>query len=268
MLVQANDFYGAWSQLLRLVMEKGHECQPRGLKIKELLHTQLVVNDLRRNVLVHPVRDLNYRFMVAEWQWVFHGSDDLAFLTRYNKEMAKFSDDGETLHGAYGKRLMPQWDQLLGLLRRDPDTRQAIATIFDYKDLRPIGFDIDGKLRYTKDCPCTLTLQLLLRAGRLHGVVTMRSNDLWLGLPYDFFTFSQLVNGLAGQLGVETGSLTLQAGSSHVYEPHFKLTLDVLSQPHLGRTVRSPALPSPEYQRVLDCLGKNEALKLLEELSR
>lgn len=218
--------------LLSAVVECGKECAPRGLKIKELLATQLIVRDLRRNVLVHPDRDLNYRFMVAEWLWIRDGREDVAWIERYNKQIARFSDDGVIFNGAYGPRLARQWDYLLETLRRDPDSRQAVATIWTPSP---------GK---SKDVPCTMALQLFLRDGQLHGIVTMRSNDLWLGTPYDFFNFSQVVNGLAGDLGVEPGSFTLQAGSSHVYESNFEAAEKVLSNHSQGWTLSSPRLPS------------------------
>jgi thymidylate synthase len=51
----------------------------------------------------------------------------------------------------------------------------------------------------------------------------MRSSDIWLGWPYDVFTFSMVGAAVAIALrkagcAVELGDLVLNAGSSHVYE--------------------------------------------------
>lgn len=231
MRVRSGTFYGAWQKLLEGVMTNGVECAPRGMKIKEVLGTQLVVEDLRANIIVDPNRDLNYRFMVAEWLWIRDGRNDVRWIEKYNSQITRFSDDGVTFRGAYGPKLRKQWRYLLDSVLNDPDTRQAVATIWEP------GFE-----QPTKDVPCTCMLQVLLRGGKLHGIVTMRSNDLWLGLPYDFFNFSQIVNGLAGDLNVAPGSMTLQAGSSHLYEPNWSAADNVLNA-NAGMTQWSPILP-------------------------
>ena len=61
----------------------------------------------------------------------------------------------------------------------------------------------------------------------LHTVATMRSNDAWLGTPYDTFNFSAISFFIAchlNKLGLKckVGSLNIQAGSRHIYETDFK----------------------------------------------
>jgi thymidylate synthase len=232
-MIEATNICEAWVRLLREVWERGHECSPRGKRIKELLHTQVTISDLRNNILTHPLRDLNYRFLVAEWLWIQSFREDVVWIERFNKQISKFSDDGKMFRGAYGPRLREQLHRVITFIGQDPDTRQAVIRIFDKTDL----------MVPTKDVPCTLSLQLLLREGKLHSIMTMRSNDLWLGFPYDAFNFSQLTNSIAGELEVETGSFTLQAGSSHIYEQDWYKVRGVVERDiRLGEFVRSPKL--------------------------
>ncbi len=227
--------------LLQTLLNEGSSlASPRGQRTRERLGVQLQVTDLTQNILVHPVRDLNYRFMVAEFLWIMSGRDDVETLAAYNSEMRKFSDDGKTLSGAYGPRLRGRemygirQDQLVwcvNKLKEDPDSRQAVATI--WQPCPPPDPDI----------PCTLSLQFLLRDNKLHCVATMRSSDAWLGLPYDFFTFSMIANCLAGELGAQPGSLTMQLGSSHLYERHWAKATELIARWEESSTVASPALP-------------------------
>lgn len=277
----------AWLRLLERVYYDGSECAPRGKKIRELLHTQVTIRDARNNILTHPMRDINYRFMVAEWLWIMSGRQDVAWIERFNKNITQFSDNGIYFQGAYGPRFRSQVDRVLNLLRQDPDSRQAVIRIFDDVDL--IGT--------TKDVPCTLSLQLLIREGRLHGIMTMRSNDLWLGFPYDVYNFSQLTNAMAGELGLAVGSFTLQAGSSHLYENNWEAAGQILknglSYVHWEKSPQLRRLPAPEickllpvpgeagtdhlgyqalndeeqgYVRALTCKTKAEALEVLKTL--
>jgi hypothetical protein len=58
--------------------------------------------------------------------------------------------------------------------------------------------------------PCTLGYRSFVRDGRLHMYTTMRSQHLWLGLPYDIFATTLLQELLAGWLGVEMQLLPLR----------------------------------------------------------
>ncbi len=75
---------------------------------------------------------------------------------------------------------------------------------------------------------CTVALAFQLRGGRLNAHAFMRSSDLWLGWPYDVFTFAmvtatvcQRLNTTAFERGgplAAPGTLWLTAASSHLYE--------------------------------------------------
>lgn len=241
--IESPHISGAWLCLLNY-LKYARLVNPRGLPCREYEGTVIRVNDLRCNILVHPKRKLNYRFLVAEWLWIAFGRNDVATLARYNPELGKFSDDGLTFAGAYGPRLAPQWDWVYEKLKADPQTRQAICSIWT---------PTPGP---SKDVPCTLNFQFLLRDGQLNAIVNMRSSDAWLGLPYDFFTFSQLTNSLAGRLGVVPGWLQLNLGSSHLYEADREKALAVLADYTSGETVRSPSLPGPPHSEVEATLTK------------
>jgi thymidylate synthase len=244
MYVQGQTIYEAWYRLLdQLAYFPDRTIAPRGLATQEILGVQLEVHDLRANLLVHPARNLNYRFAVAELLWISFGLDDLAILTRYNKQMSRFSDDGLKLAGAYGPRLATQWPYIIELLRRDPDTRQAVATIWTPNPLS------------SKDVPCTISLQWLIREGALHVIATMRSSDVWLGVPYDAHVFAQLTNMLAGTLGVETGGLIMQLGSSHLYTENLEAAEKIIDDRSSGSVITSPPLPGwPESHSRLGLL--------------
>src|SRR5690606_26043016 len=46
----------------------------------------------------------------------------------------------------------------------------------------------------------------------------MRSNDLWLGLPYDIMMFTRLQSAMAWALGVRVGKYVHTTFSLHLYE--------------------------------------------------
>jgi thymidylate synthase len=132
--------------------------------------------------------------------------------------MREFSDDGETLHGAYGARLLGRYpdgapDQVAAAitqLRQDGESRRVVLRIFDPS--------LD--LADTRDVPCTCQIQLLLRDGSLHGLSYMRSQDVFLGLPYDLAWIGMLVEFIAIQVPAAPGALYHTMGSLHLYDTH------------------------------------------------
>lgn len=210
-----------WLLLLRNLTMLGRASSPRALGTRELIAYTSVI-DMEFPVLTVAGRRLGYRFLCAEAAWILSGDNRVATIAPYSKEISQFSDDGVTFAGAYGPPLADQLSWVAAQLKEDPFTRRAVATVW-----RP-------RPGPTRDYPCTVALQWLLRprsgtAGaptwELSCVATMRSSDAWLGWPYDVFNFS-CVSAYLGALLLKTkavsalrlGRLHLTAGSQHLYE--------------------------------------------------
>ncbi len=216
----------AWRHLMLDILEHGKEVSPRGQPTIEVLHTNNIVLDMGRAVVTSPERKLNYQFMCAEALWILDGDNQLEPLTKYNKRMAQFSDDGETLAGAYGPRIMPQIQYVVNALWKDRDTRQATLSIWT-PNPEP-----------SKDMPCTVAMVFSIRDSRLHQHVFMRSSDAWLGIPYDIFRFACVglhilaeFNNIIEHNYVSPGQLTISMTSSHIYKRDFEKVFKVLKSP-------------------------------------
>jgi thymidylate synthase len=208
----ANELYAA---VCRDVLAQGHRVAPRGMATTEVLGAHLRLTEPRRRfVSVPPVRMLNPAFAVAEALWILSGSDEPWIFT-YNRSLERYADDG-LLRGAYGPRMrrwrdeVDQVDHVRRLLLRDPDSRQAVIQLYDPQ----------RDTRGHRDVPCTLNYRFFLRHRRLEMHTTMRSNDVWLGLPYDVFTATMLQELMAGWLGVGLGSYHHHVDSLHLYAQH------------------------------------------------
>jgi len=193
-------------------------CKPRGLKITEKINDSWII-DMDDPIITLPERKLSYSFMFGEAAWMLEGRNDVESVSKYVDGVKRFSDDGETFYGAYGPKILTQWSYIIKTLVTDQDSRQAVINIWRENP------------RSSKDIPCTLSLQFFLREASdelwLHTVATMRSNDVWLGTPYDTFNFSAISFWIALHLNrngikCKVGSLNIQAGSRHIYETDFK----------------------------------------------
>lgn len=206
----------AWEELAAKVYHTGLESSPRGQATLELLGKQTLV-DMNYPVVVNASRKLGYKFMAAEAAWILSGDNRVSTIKKYSKEIERFSDDGLHFFGSYGTRFRDQVRHVLRALEIDSDSRQAVITLW-----RPNPPD-------TKDVPCTISLHWMIRDGVLHCFADMRSSDVWLGVPYDWFNFTMMTGYVAllvkertgKQLGL--GTLHFYAHSQHLYERNFAI---------------------------------------------
>ena len=89
--------------------------------------------------------------------------------------------------------------------------------------------------RDSKDIPCTVSIQWLIRDNTIHCIDNMRSSDIWLGWPYDIFNFTMLTGYimlLLRERGIDNlklGNIYLNAGSQHLYSNNFEAAEKILT---------------------------------------
>lgn len=176
----------------------------------EIINAIITITDPTKGFCSSETRKTPVRYAIGELLYYLSGSNRLSYLSHLSSVWNRLSDDGETVNSAYGHRIFhhfgfDQWAHVRRLLLEQPNTRQAIIHIKD------------ASCEPTKDLPCTVSLQFFLRDGLLHMTTYMRSNDIWLGFPYDVFAFTSLQCLMAMELDVNIGQYTHIAGSLHLY---------------------------------------------------
>jgi len=231
-----------WQDTLTNIGIWGHRLESRVGNCTEVIGFQAILAYPLHNILFVPKRKFSLSYACAEMLWYLSGANNIEMIQAYAPQYEKFTENG-IAYGAYGARwaenpgfvneridltktivmegygdntnfepIQSQLYALIHLLKTNPNTRQAIMTMWDSGDL------IHAILKDHKDLPCTLSLIFFVRDNKLHLVATMRSNDAWLGLPYDVFCFTTLQRIIAKELGLELGTYVHQAGSEHIYE--------------------------------------------------
>lgn len=177
----------------------------------EVLNAITIIEDPTRGIVQSDIRKMPMRYAVGELMWYLSANRDLSAIQNYTSAWDRMSDDGKTVNSNYGwcihrKYGFDQWEHVKYLLTVDPNSRQAVLHI-KTADNTP-----------SKDVNCTVCIQFLIREGKLHATTYMRSNDIWMGFPYDVFSFTALQCKMAMELGVGIGTYTHIAGSLHLYE--------------------------------------------------
>jgi thymidylate synthase len=212
----ATEAWEIWYNKL-LEMHKEGFIQPSrvGNVVGEILNAVTVIFDPTQGIVESPLRNMPMRYALGELIWYLSSSNKLADIRKYSKFWDNISDDGKTLNSAYGYRIskqfgFDQWEHCKKLLKNDPYSRQAVIHIKDASN------------KPTKDTPCTVALQFQIRDDDLYLTTYMRSNDIWLGFPFDIFAFTALQVKMAMELDRNIGNYTHIAGSLHLYEKDVK----------------------------------------------
>lgn len=210
----ADEAFEHWWSLLTFDGAKRIQDSRDGLVVDEIINAVTVIKDPTRCIMKNNIRKMPMRYAVGELLWYLSGNNKLSAIQKFTKAWDRMSDDGEHVNSNYGYCLMHKFgfnqiEQALIQLRDNPNSRQVVLHIKEARNL------IDNP---TKDLNCTVCLQLFIREGKLYMTTYMRSNDLWMGFPYDVFQFTCLQILLAMELDVELGTYTHVAGSLHLYE--------------------------------------------------
>lgn len=199
---------------------------------KELLNSGFTLLDITDNIATART-SYSLSYMLGELAWYFTGRDDVEFISKFSSFWKRISDDGVTNRSAYGAIVFNRYGfdqvaQVVDTLKRDPNSRRAI-----------INFNVPNPKRFeTKDEICTIALVFELREGKLDCTGIMRSNDVWLGTPYDVVFFTELQKHIANELGVAYGKYTHFAVSLHAYDKDINYVRGIWCDKHTPAHVK------------------------------
>ena len=198
----------------------------------------------QERVLFDSARNANPFFHFIEGLWMLDGRNDVESIRQYVVRMETYSDDGETLHGAYGHRWRNHFvrDQLLEVvnrLQKDPEDRRVVLTMWD--PIVDLGYD-------GKDFPCNTHIYFKVRNNKLLMTVCCRSNDMiWGAYGANAVHMSMLQEFVANALRIGMGSYTQVSDSFHAYKSVYEKLEERL--PELDPYNKEGYLMDPYKQR-------------------
>jgi thymidylate synthase len=205
------------------------------------------------------------------------GRNDVEYISKFAKFWESIKNDDDTVNSSYGYLLfnnknehgITQYRWALESLAQDKDSRQAV-----------LHFNLPTHQRSgNKDFVCTMYGIFQIRNNKLNFTVSMRSNDVILGLPTDIAFFSilqsQMLSHLKSHAGypeLEMGTYTHIANSSHIYERHFEVAKKMITKKiepvsipgvHLN-LIKSDGSPTGHFSSLFD--GQSEYSQLSDPL--
>jgi thymidylate synthase len=245
-----------WTSTLADLFDRGKKSPSRIEPTLSLLGYVGRLSSISKTFLTNERRKLDPRYGAAEFLWYFNSIGSLEMISHYAPQYINFAEPNGKVNGAYGPRVMSQLEDLLEALK-DQYTRRAVLGLYG-------NFDIIAA-RWAKDIPCTLSWNFLFDEGKLCLVATMRSNDAWLGMPYDIFVNTCMQRFIAANLGVPTGWYQHQVANIHIYEKHWQACEEALHSRSYPEDVFRPIEPFLSMDDVNNLLEVEECIRLGEE---
>jgi thymidylate synthase len=232
--IVGNTFSGVYSDLINVILNSqprecryAHDVNAKNKPTSELtLYSkcvQFTVLNPRFCCYKNPIRQPSFNVGMKEGVMLFSDSNNVDYVPWYRP----FSRDGKTSYSMYGQFINPKIDRIVNKLRVKPITRQCVFTIYNM-DINVWDDDVT-------DVPCTLMgifdISGTSNYKALNLTIMMRSNDLYLGTPYNMMMFSYLQQVVANELGLELGSYTHFVNNLHIYYSNISQLEDSLKYP-------------------------------------
>ena len=209
-------------QFQQLLKNKQFVIDKTNVKTIEIMNASFIAND---SIIFGSV---NQDYIKRELDWYKSQSLNVNDIPGGTPEIWKqvSSKDGfiNSNYGwcIYSKENGNQYNNVKSELSHNICSRRA--TMIYNRPSMHIDYNVNGM----SDFMCTNAVQYLIRDGKLHALVYMRSNDAVFGYKNDYawqkYVLQQLVNDLNNNwMNIKEGNIYWNVASMHVYERHFYL---------------------------------------------
>ncbi|UDG83200.1 thymidylate synthase [Candidatus Vallotia lariciata] len=190
-------------------------------------------HDLSTGFPLLTTKKLHVRSILYELLWFLKGDTNIRYL---NENGVTIWDEWAAPDGELGPIYGSQWrfwrntdgtqtDQvqaLLNSLRTNPDSRRHIMSAWNVSCLpdeskSPAQNALDGRMSLP---PCHILYQFYIAHNKLSCMLTQRSGDWFLGIPYNCASLAFLTHMIAQQLGLKPGEIIHSIGDTHLYLNH------------------------------------------------
>lgn len=237
---------GIYSELVRDIIQNGDWDKDYDVRTKwadgtpaytkSLISKQLKYDNSEVPILT--TKRVPWKSAIHELLWFYvKRTSDCTYLDENNvKIWREWTNTNNNIGKAYGYQLgkpimlngkiTNQVHQLIDQLIHNPTSRRHVISLWNIDDL-------DQMELY----PCVWNNQWLIKQGFLHLIVSVRSNDIGLGNPFNIFQYYVLQRMIAQVTGYKLGTMTFNINDAHIYERH----IDCLEE-----QIQLEGYPAPE----------------------
>jgi thymidylate synthase len=222
--------------------------------------------DLAQGFPLLTTKRIHMKSVIHELLWFLQGATN----TRYLRENGvtiwdEWADERGELGPVYGYqwrnwptpdgRHIDQIQQVMAQIKARPHSRRIMVTamnLADYPDegLTPQQNVARGKMALA---PCHAFCQFYVADGKLSCLFYCRSQDVFLGTPFNWASYALLTHMVAQQADLAPGDLVWTGGDCHLYRNHTaqvdeQLTREPYALPTLAILRKPPSIFDYRYE--------------------
>lgn len=191
--------------------------------------------DLSQGFPLLTTKRIHLKSVVHELLWFLRGDTNVQYLRDNGVTIwDEWADEKGDLGPVYGYqwrnwptpdgRHIDQIAQVVTQIRNNPNSRRILVTamnIADFPDekVSPQQNVKDGKMALA---PCHAFFQFYVADGKLSCQLYCRSQDVFLGTPFNWASYALLTHMIAQQCDLEVGDFVWVGGDCHIYSNHLQ----------------------------------------------
>ncbi|WP_405141310.1 thymidylate synthase [Paenibacillus sp. FSL H7-0942] len=206
--------------LLQDILNNGvHKGDRTGTGTQSVFGRQLRY-DLSKGFPLVTTKRIHLKSVIHELLWFLSGDTNISYL---KENGVKIWDDWADENGDLGPVYGSQWrtweapngekiDQIAAVIdsiKNNPDSRRHLVSAWNV-----------AEINHMKLPPCHFAFQFYVAEGKLSCMLTMRSVDTFLGLPFNIASYALLTHMIAQQCDLEVGEFIWSGGDVHIYSNH------------------------------------------------
>lgn len=184
-----------------------------GIRAISLPHVCITIDLEEDGFPILASKFVGFKTAIKELLWIWQmQSNDVRKLQDMNVHIwDEWMQEDGTIGKAYGYQLAKykQVDNLIKTIKEDPTSRRMITTLWNIEDLPEMALQ-----------PCAFQTLWNINKGKLNCMLTIRSNDWFLGNPFNVAQYAALVHMITQVTNYKPGRLTVCINDAHIYENH------------------------------------------------
>ncbi|MFC0391156.1 thymidylate synthase [Paenibacillus mendelii] len=223
----------AYLDLLQDVLDNGAEKEDRtGTGTLSVFGRQLRF-DLNNGFPLVTTKRVHVKSIIHELLWFLKGDTNVGYLQDNGVRIwNEWADENGDLGPVYGSqwraweapdgRKIDQIAEVVASIKRNPDSRRHIVSAWNVAEINNMKLP-----------PCHFVFQFYVADGKLSCMMTMRSSDTFLGLPFNIAQYAILTHMIAQQCDLGVGEFIYSGGDVHIYSNHIEqVKLQLAREPY------------------------------------
>ena len=210
-----NKFEKQYSDIINQVCKKGSRVIGRNGKTRQATGVQIRAN-LEDGFPLVTGKQIFPKSIAVELEWMMKGLTNVKYLNSKGvKIWDQWADENGDLGPVYGHQILSfngvnQIDLLINEFKKNKFSRRLLINMWNVNDLEKMKLP-----------PCHYSFQFVTDANNfVDVVVSMRSLDLFIGLPYDIAMYSLMLSSFAKEFNLIAREVIINAANAHIYEEH------------------------------------------------